>query len=51
MVLRLNRNAGMTILGVYLVLAGLSGLIALGLPPVVMSALALIAGILILAGR
>jgi len=51
MAFRLNRNAGMTVLGVYLVLAGLSGLIALGLPSVVMAALALVAGILILAGR
>ena len=51
MTLRFNRNAGMTILGVYLILAGLSGLIAIGLPPVVMSVLALVAGILILAGR
>jgi hypothetical protein len=51
MAFRLNRNAGMTVLGVYLILAGLSGLIALGLPSVVMAALALVAGILILAGR
>jgi hypothetical protein len=41
----------MTVLGVYLIIAGLSGLISLGLPPVLMSALALVAGILILAGR
>jgi hypothetical protein len=45
------RNAGMTVLGVYLIIAGLSGLIAIGLPPVLMSALALVAGSLILAGR
>ena len=51
MAFRLNRNVGMTVLGVDLVLAGLSGLVALGLPSVVMSALALVAGILILAGR
>ena len=45
------RNAGMTVLGVYLILVGLSGLIAIGLPSVLMAALALVAGILILAGR
>ena len=45
------RNAGMTVLGVYLIVAGLSGLIAIGLPPVLTAALALVAGILILAGR
>ena len=41
----------MTVLGLYLVLSGLSGLIALGLPHILMAALALVAGILILAGR
>jgi hypothetical protein len=51
MAFKLNRSAGMTVLGVYLILAGISGLVALGLPPVVMAVLALIAGILILAGR
>jgi hypothetical protein len=51
MALRLNRNPGMTVLGVYLVLAGISGLVTIGLPPVLMSVLALVAGILILAGR
>ncbi len=51
MAFKLNRNVGMTVLGVYLILAGLAGLIGLGLPPVVMPVLALVAGILILAGR
>jgi hypothetical protein len=51
MALRLNRNAGMTVLGVYLLVAGISGLVSIGLPPVLMSVLALVAGILILAGR
>jgi hypothetical protein len=51
MALRLNRNVGMTVLGVYLVLAGISGLIPIGLPGVLMAVLALVAGILILAGR
>ena len=47
----LNRNAGLLTLGIYLVLVGLSGLVALPLPPPLMAILALIAGILILAGR
>jgi hypothetical protein len=51
MALKLNRSLGMTFLGVYLILAGISGLVALGLPPVVMAVLALVAGVLILAGR
>ncbi len=51
MAFKLNRSVGMTVLGVYLLLAGISGLVPLGLPPVVMAVLALVAGILILAGR
>ena len=47
----LNRNMGMLVLGIWLILTGLSGLVALGLPPMVMAVLALIAGILLLAGR
>jgi hypothetical protein len=48
---RLNRNAGMLLLGIWLILSGLSGLFALGLPSIVMAVLALVAGILILVGR
>jgi hypothetical protein len=51
MAFKLNRSAGMTVLGVYLILAGVSGLVTIGLPPVLMAVLALVAGILILAGR
>lgn len=47
----LNRNVGMLLLGIYLVLVGLSGIAALGIPAIVMSVLALIAGILIIVGR
>jgi hypothetical protein len=47
----LNRNMGMLLLGIWLILTGLSGLVALGLPPLVMAVLALIAGILVLVGR
>jgi hypothetical protein len=41
----------MLLLGVWLVLTGLSGIVALGLPTMLMAVLALLAGILILAGR
>jgi hypothetical protein len=47
----LNRNMGMLLLGIWLILSGLSGLVALGLPPLVMAVLALVAGILLLVGR
>ena len=46
-----QRNAGMLVLGIWLVLYGLAGLVSLGLPSPLMAVLALIAGILILAGR
>jgi hypothetical protein len=51
MAFKLNRSLGMTILGIYLILVGISGLVALGLPPVLMAGLALVAGIMILVGR
>lgn len=51
MALAIQRNAGMLLLGIYLVLQGLSGLVALGLPGILMAVLALLAGVLILAGR
>lgn len=47
----LNRNMGMLVLGIWLILTGLSGFVALGLPPAVMAVLALIAGVLVLVGR
>ncbi len=46
-----NRNIGMLLLGLWLVLYGLSGMVALGLPAMLMAVLALIAGILIIVGR
>lgn len=46
-----NRNIGMLLLGIWLILTGLSGLVAFALPPLAMAVLALIAGILILVGR
>lgn len=45
------RNAGMIVLGLWLVLYGISGLVPLALPSPLMAVLALVAGILILAGR
>jgi hypothetical protein len=51
MAVTFQRNAGMLVLGIWLVLYGLAGLVALGLPSPLMAVLALIAGILILVGR
>jgi hypothetical protein len=51
MAIAVTRNAGMLLLAIWLILTGLSGLLALGLPHVLMSAVALIAGLLILTGR
>ncbi len=47
----LQRNLGMLILALFLILYGLAGMVALGLPPMLMAVLALMAGILILVGR
>jgi hypothetical protein len=46
-----QRNAGMLLLGIWLALTGLSGLVSLGLPYPLMAVLAFLAGVLILAGR
>jgi hypothetical protein len=51
MAFRFQRNLGMLLLGIWLVLYGLAGIVALGLPSPLMALLALLAGILILAGR
>ena len=51
MAARLPRNAGMLVLGIWLVLHGIAGMVPLGLPSPLMAVLALVAGILILAGR
>jgi hypothetical protein len=45
------RNVGMLVLAIWLILYGLAGLVALGLPAPLMAVLALLAGILILVGR
>jgi len=46
-----QRNVGMLLLGIWLVLTGLAGLVSLGLPYPLMAVLAFLAGVLILAGR
>jgi hypothetical protein len=51
MAIVLQRNLGMLLLAVFLVLYGLAGMVALGLPSPLLAVLALIAGILILIGR
>jgi hypothetical protein len=51
MAVTFQRNIGMLLLAVWLILYGLAGMVALGLPPQLMGILALLAGILILVGR
>ena len=45
-----QRNVGMLLLSVWLILYGLAGLVAIGLPAPLMAVLALLAGVLILVG-
>ena len=47
----IQRNLGLLLLGIWLILYGISGLVAFALPAQLMAILALIAGVLILAGR
>jgi hypothetical protein len=47
----LQRNTGMLLLAIWLILDGLSGLVTFGLPAPLMAVLALLAGVLILIGR
>ena len=51
MAVSLQRNTGLLVLGVWLVLNGIRGLALIGLPSPVMAVLALLAGVLILARR
>jgi hypothetical protein len=51
MAVTFQRNVGMLLLAVWLILYGLAGMIALVLPAPLMAVLALLAGILILVGR
>ncbi len=51
MAVAFQKDIGMLLLALWLILYGLSALVALGLPAMVMAVLALLAGILILVGR
>ena len=51
MAIRATRSAGMLLLGIWLIVSGVSGLVALPIPGVVMAVLALLAGVLIIIGR
>jgi hypothetical protein len=51
MAINFQRNIGMLLLAVWLILYGLAGMIALVLPAPLMAVIALLAGILILVGR
>ena len=50
MAMRVNRNVGLLLAGVWFLLTGLASFIALPLPSPLMGALALIAGALLLLG-
>lgn len=49
--MRFTSNIGMILLAIYLILIGLSALLSLAIPPIVLSILALVSGIFILIGR
>ena len=51
MAVTFQRNMGLLVLGIWLLLYGLAGMVSLGLPPPLMAVLALVAGVLILMGR
>jgi hypothetical protein len=51
MAVRVTRSAGMLLLAIWLIVSGISGLMPLPIPGVLMAALALFAGVLILIGR
>jgi hypothetical protein len=46
-----TRNTGMLLLGIYLILVGITGLVAISIPIPIHAILALLAGIFILLGR
>lgn len=51
MAITFQRNVGMLLLAMWLILYGLAGTVALALPAPLMAVLALLAGVLILVGR
>jgi hypothetical protein len=46
-----QRNTGMLVLAIWLILYGIVGTVGLALPPPVMAILAIVAGVLLLIGR
>ena len=51
MAIKFQRNAGMLVLGLWLLLNGLAGIGSVALPSPIMPVLAFVAGVLILIGR
>ena len=51
MAVKFNRNIGMIVLALWLILSGFAGMGVMPLPSPIMPVLALVAGILILIGR
>jgi len=51
MAVNVQKNMGLMVLAIWLILYGVTGLAAIALPAIVMTVLALVAGILILVGR
>jgi hypothetical protein len=51
MAVNVQKNVGLLLLAVWLILYGITGLVAFAMPGLVMPVLGLIAGVLILVGR
>jgi hypothetical protein len=51
MAIKITRSIGMTLLAFWLILTGLDALLAITVPTVLTSVFALLAGVMILAGR
>lgn len=49
--MNITKNLGMLLLAIYLILIGITMLVHIAIPPIVMGILALAAGILILIGK
>lgn len=51
MAIAIQKNLGMLVLAIWLILTGVSAFVALGLPATLTAVLAIVAGVLILIGR
>lgn len=51
MAVTFQKNVGMLLLAIWLILYGIAGMVALSLPAPLMAVLALLAGVLLLVGR